>query len=169
MRAKPRDRSRIRGKLGAAVLALFLVAPAARADEPAEIPVVVLETSGPVDPALDLTLKELFGRRGVELARPGAPGHVVARVVVSQLGETASVLVDDPAHQLASVHRDVPRGDSPALFRETLAHVILGAVDPFLPDSRAASTPSSTPTPTPTPTPAPSPAPPARPAPLPTP
>ena len=108
-----------------------MLGPAARAGEPdSGAPVVTLDTRGPADPDLEDTLRELFGRHGVVLARAGASGRVMARVRIEQNSAGAVVVVEDPRHE--TVRREVDRGSSPGLFRETLAPVIAAAGDPLL-------------------------------------
>jgi hypothetical protein len=97
--------------------------------------VVVLDVAGGevTDAELEATLGELLGRLHLDLARPGgaADGRVIAtaRVELSERGAVLTVQARRP--DAAPVRREVERGDSPSLFRETLAHVILGAIEPL--------------------------------------
>src|SRR5262249_37842924 len=43
-----------------------------------------------------------------------------------------NLTVESARGDVPPVRREVERGDSPALFRETLAHVILGAIEPLV-------------------------------------
>jgi hypothetical protein len=97
--------------------------------------VVVLDVAGAegVDAEFEATLGELLGRLHLDLARPGraADARVVAVVRVEPSERGALLTVHANGSDVPPVHREVDRGDSPALFRETLAHVILGAIEPL--------------------------------------
>ncbi len=122
--------------------------------------VVTFEATGAVDPELETTVRELLGRNGLVLVHGASAGKVVARVHVDTNDRGATVVVDDPSGATPTARRDVPAADSPALFRETLAHVILSAVDPFATAAEPKpATPPAEPPPTAPPPPPTSPAP----------
>jgi hypothetical protein len=98
--------------------------------------VVVLDAApgDGVDRELEATLGELLGRLHVGLVRADGVGgaRVVARVHIESSERGALLTVESDRHDVAPVRREIERGDSTALFRETLAHVILGAVEPLV-------------------------------------
>jgi hypothetical protein len=97
--------------------------------------VVVLETTGGdgIDAELDATLSELLGRLRLGLVRAegATDARVVARVQIESNERGATLTVESGRGDAPPVRREVERGDSIALFRETLAHVILGAIEPL--------------------------------------
>jgi hypothetical protein len=107
---------------------LLQSAPRARAEAAT---CVLLESSEPLDPALSATLAELLSRIGVRLVRSAEGGAVVARVRIEPSDEGAWVSVEDTLGRGLSVRREVTRTGSEALFRETLAHVVLSEVEPL--------------------------------------
>ncbi|HEY5372559.1 MAG TPA: hypothetical protein VIK01_02690 [Polyangiaceae bacterium] len=122
-----------------------------------------VELSGDVDKDLEQLLSELLGRSGLTLtwSAPSSEGRVIARVHVKLHDDGALLDVVDPRDTSAARQVSVPRHGTEALFRETLAHVILGNVDPLatLDAERPSTTPSRHGSPTPTvPKPAPPPA-----------
>jgi hypothetical protein len=123
------SRARFRALLEALVCAscLLLAAPAR-----AGAPVVVLEASEALDPALSATLGELLSRIGVRLVRSGEGRDVVARVRIEPRDDGAVVSIDDERGRGLSVRREITRTGTEALFRETLAHVVLSAVEPLV-------------------------------------
>ena len=150
-----------------AALALVWLASSGRAH--AELPgvdehretrrFVKLEASGTdgIDPELEATLAELLGRLHLEIAQPGAEpdGPIVARVRVESSDRGAVLTVESGRPGVMPVRREVVRGDSTSVFRETLAHVILGAIEPLVElDAHAERAPAPPPEPTPEPIPA---------------
>lgn len=119
------------------LLGLAVHAVRARGDAPpagarSERRVVILDTGrGALDAELGDVLAELLGRLHLELVREQpSNASVVARVGIESSDRGAVVTVTASADGTA-LRREVERGDSPAVFRETLAHVILGAVEPL--------------------------------------
>jgi hypothetical protein len=131
---------RLRTLLVVCALCLLRAAPAH-----AEPPVVVLDASEPLDPALSATLAELLSRIGVRLVRSADGRDVVARVRIEASDAGALVRVDDERGRGLSVRREVTRTGSEALFRETLAHVVLSAVEPLTDAPAAAAEPEPEP------------------------
>jgi hypothetical protein len=122
----------------------YLSAPVAAQVDPPEARrevrrVVVLELAGGerggvgIDAELEATLGELLGRLHLDVARSGgaAEGRVVAVVRIEPSERGAVISVQPKRSDAAPLRREVDRGDSPSLFRETLAHVILGAIEPL--------------------------------------
>jgi hypothetical protein len=103
---------------------IVMVAASAQA---AEAKVVSLEIDLDDGATLEDTVRELLGRIGITV---GKGSEVLARVRVEKTDGGARVIVKDGRGD-TSLTRDIPRGESPALFRETIAHVILGAVEPL--------------------------------------
>jgi hypothetical protein len=96
--------------------------------------VVTSEDGPPLDEGLLSALRELFARVGIELvdSDEGKDEGLLARVRIQRDVDAATVRVFSVTDKrLASTHR-VPRGETEALFRETLAHVVLGAVEPLV-------------------------------------
>jgi hypothetical protein len=87
-----------------------------------------------LDPALGDTLHELLSRVHLVIAGMNAEGpRVVATVHIRWDGERALVVAERVQHP-TRVRREVERGSSAALFRETLAHVVLNIVEPWASD-----------------------------------
>jgi hypothetical protein len=122
-------------------LVLLPVAPAF-ADAPAaagsklERRVVVLDAapSEGVDRDLEGTLGELLGRLQLGLVRPDGAGgaRIVARVRIETSDRGATLTIESGRRDVPTVRREVERGESTALFRETVAHVVLGAIEPLV-------------------------------------
>jgi hypothetical protein len=97
---------------------------------------VVLESRlSPADDAgLRQTLTELLGRLDVRVAPEGSLLNepVLAKVTISPTFEGARVMVQPLDPPGPTQRHEVPQASSPELFRETLAHVVLGAVEPLL-------------------------------------
>lgn len=96
--------------------------------------VVTSEDGPPLDEGLLSALRELFARVGLELVETdeGKDEGLLARVRIQRDVDAATVRVFSVAEKrLASTHR-VPRGETEALSRETVAHVVLGAVEPLV-------------------------------------
>jgi hypothetical protein len=86
------------------------------------------------DLALRGALTELLGRIEVRVAPFGSIVNepVLARVTIAPTFDGARVTVQPVDPPGPSVRHEVPESSSPELFRETLAHVVLGAVEPLL-------------------------------------
>ena len=127
----------------AAVGRVPLLFAAEAAEAPAEPRWV--ELSGDVDKDLEQLLSELLGRSGLTLtwSAPSSEGRVIARVHVKLRDDGAVLDVVDPRDASSARQVSVPRHGAEALFRETLAHVILGNVDPLA--TLDAEKPSTTP------------------------
>jgi hypothetical protein len=83
---------------------------------------------------LDATLRELMGRLGLELVSPGErpPETVVALARIRIDRDRAKVIVTDGKRSAEPpMQRDLVRTESSALLRETVAHVLLGLVEPL--------------------------------------
>jgi hypothetical protein len=91
--------------------------------------IVVLEST--LDPELEATLRELFARNDLVLVHDGVVSlpQTLARVSVEVTASSARVIVSSETDGVTQ--REVPRPESAALFRETLAHVILSCVEPL--------------------------------------
>jgi hypothetical protein len=125
--------------LRAAALAVMLTPRSGRADERRasarrpQLVVVDYPNSAFTDPELHAAVRELLSRiqvRAVPLAQ-AAEGEVIAYAHVLMGHDEVSVTVEDARGQHGIARRSVPRGDSPELLRETLAHVLLGLVEPL--------------------------------------
>jgi hypothetical protein len=96
--------------------------------------VVTSEDGPPLPEALLSVLRELFSRVGLVLVEidEGKDEDLLARVRIQRDEDAATVRVFSVTQKrLASTHR-VPRSESDAVFRETVAHVVLGAVEPLV-------------------------------------
>jgi len=93
-----------------------------------------------IDGELEAALGELLGRLRIDLVREGnAPtGRTIARVRVEATDRGAVVVVESARGQVSPVRREVDRDDSRSIFRETLAHVIFGAIEPLANESEPA-------------------------------
>lgn len=82
---------------------------------------------------LQETLRELLARIGLVLvsAQEAHEGRVTARVVIELADDEAHVEVRSTGRDAESFERDVPRGETSSLFRETIGHVVLGLVEPL--------------------------------------
>jgi hypothetical protein len=127
------------------VLLAFVPASHALADAPAPGQHAAVEANGAVvvetagaetrDPALEETLRELLGRLRLTVVFPGdgAPNQPnVARVRMEFFEGGILVIVLDESGRSPPVRRLVPRAESASLLRETVAHVVLGAVEPLV-------------------------------------
>jgi hypothetical protein len=148
-----------------ACLLVMSVAPsAAQADSPKER-LVVLHTRGVDDiaPEFTDTLRELLSRVDMILVTADARNKrpkVVAYVDIEASERGAIVWVSDPKRNLPRLRREVPLSSSRDVFRETLAHVVLGAVETYAADVDL-SEPSQSSAPAPAPAVAPEPTPPS--------
>lgn len=115
---------------------------------------VVLESTASLPPSFDDTLRELLGRLSLLVVRPHeaeAP-RTLARVRVDPATGGVTVLVYRGARGTLFVQRSVPAGDSSAVLAETVAHVVLGAVEPLAQaEPPAAPAPTDVPASTPAP------------------
>jgi hypothetical protein len=95
--------------------------------------VVILETEGAIDPELEATLRELLARNGIELRRVEQvpEGRVIADVRIKGNAREARVSIRSEHTQGSRFERELKRSGSPELFRETLAHLIVTAIDPL--------------------------------------
>lgn len=86
------------------------------------------------DLALRGALTELLGRIEVRVAPFGSIINepVLARVTIAPTFDGARVTVQPLDPPGPAVRHEVPESSSPELFRETLAHVVLGAVEPLI-------------------------------------
>ena len=142
-----RQRTRRRALLGRLRLAGclligagFVCAPrAAHAEERrnsarhAQLVVVDYPNSAFTDPELHAAVRELLSRiqvRAVSVAQAGDP-DVIAYAHISVGRDEATVTVEAAHGERPTARRSLARGDSPALLRETLAHVLLGLVEPL--------------------------------------
>jgi hypothetical protein len=107
---------------------------------------VVLESRfiGSDDVALRQALSELLGRIDVRIAPAGSllSERVLARITIAPASDGARVIVEPVEPPGPVVRHQVPEAASPELFRETLAHVVLGAVEPLL-EAQAEPPPSA--------------------------
>lgn len=135
--------------LGAFLLSAWflVVVDHARASDRVRVVNVSTADGEPIDPALWDTLRELFARVGVSLTAntPNRdPAAIEVRLAARHRG--MDVIVTSAQHE--PVHRRVDASDSDELFRETVAHVVLGMVEPLLDEQRAPPAPGP-PTPPP--------------------
>jgi hypothetical protein len=110
---------------------------------------IVLDSrlTGAIDVELRETLVELLGRLRLRIiaARGRDPDAVLAFVSIEPSAGGASVTVVQTRPPNSRVRRRVENAASPELFREALAHVILGALEPLLELREEAPTPPATP------------------------
>jgi hypothetical protein len=103
--------------------------------------VVTLEATGAFEQGAVLqdTLRELLGRLGLSVDARGTapPDDVLAYVRIDHDEAGANVSVRDARKSGEPARKRVPRSDSTAVFREALAHVVLGAVEPLTTDDAA--------------------------------
>lgn len=136
---------------GPAATAFAQTPPAASASE-APRRVVALDTRGAFEQSavFEESLRELLGRIGLVLdARGSVPrNEVLALVLVEFDDKGAQVTVRRGRTAIESASKRVDREGSTAVFREALAHVVLGAVEPLEAEERDRPPP---PTPTPPP------------------
>lgn len=138
------------GVLALAVLAIAaLLAPGAgRADERrsrshrTQLVVVDYPHGAFVDPELHAAVRELLSRLQVQVvsATQAAGGEVIAYVRIEVGSDAVNVSVEDARGRAPAVRRSVLRGDSDAMLRETVAHVLLGLVEPLAEADRPLAT-----------------------------
>jgi hypothetical protein len=142
----------LRGLLIQLLAAVLLLAPrAGRADERrshargSQLVVVDYAGSAFTDPALYAAVRELLSRIQVQVVSPlqSASGNVIAYAHIVIGADAVKVSVEDARGQNAPVRRSVPRGDSDAMLRETVGHVLLGLVEPLAEASRLAASPQA--------------------------
>src|SRR5262249_31669158 len=142
-------RAELRHRLRGLALALALVsASASIADcpaiafalEPRDRVALQNDLEGPTRALLAASLRELLARLALRLvaAEDASADQSLARVAVRSAGDHVLVSVRTDRTAGAAIHYDIPR-DSDALLSETLAHVILGAIDSERADLGAAS------------------------------
>jgi hypothetical protein len=107
---------------------------------PIETPVLVIDSAGVDDMELPAALRELCSRIGLRVVAPYelAPGKVVLLAHIRADGDELELSVEEAETRKLIGQRRVPRGESQALSRETLAHVLLGLVEPWLERARRA-------------------------------
>lgn len=97
---------------------------------------VVLQTRGVDDivPEFTDTLRELLSRIDILLVTADVRARqssVVAYVDIDASERGATVWVQDPRRKIPRLKREIPLESSRDVFRETLAHVVLGAVETY--------------------------------------
>jgi hypothetical protein len=120
----------------------MLVGSPAAADASPQVPrLVVIDSrlSGVLEFELEEALAELLGRLQLRIVGDGSANTdgVLAVVSIEPSDGGALVTVQETGAPHSRVRRGVERSESSALFRETLAHVILGAVEPMLRTAQA--------------------------------
>jgi hypothetical protein len=136
--------------------AVSTITPPAAAQTGSTVPVdgtVVLHLTGPDDPALRDSIRELLARLHLLVASQapdvdGGPSAAVARVEIDLSSRTdALLLVTDDAGEVR-FRRAVPRDATPAIIREEIAHAVQSAVESALLAARErAARPASPPPP----------------------
>jgi hypothetical protein len=140
-RSRAAIRSAVRwGSLCALVAIAALVAPrASHAEERrertrrAQLVVVDYPNSAFTDPELQAAVRELLSRVQVEVvsAAQAANGEVIAYAQIAVGGEAVEIRVEDARGRYAPARRSLLRGGSDAMLRETVAHVLLGLIEPL--------------------------------------
>ena len=102
---------------------------------------LVLDGSALIDPELPLALGELLGRIHVQLTTTDPPqgARSVLAFVELRRGDGYVEVAFEDARDHTTLNRRVEVSGSAALLRETLAHVILGLVEPLVQKARAAA------------------------------
>ncbi|HEX6242683.1 MAG TPA: hypothetical protein VFZ61_17340 [Polyangiales bacterium] len=120
-------------------LGLALMTATARAEQPPpgrelEIPVLVVDSAGVDDLELPAALRELCSRVGIRVVAPfeAVRGDVVLLAHIRADGDVLQLSVEDAETRRQIGERTVPRAESQAIARETLAHVLLGLVEPWI-------------------------------------
>jgi hypothetical protein len=117
-----------------------LVAPrASRAEERrertrrAQLVVVDYPSSAFIDPGLHAAVRELLSRVQVQVvsAAQAADGEVIAYAQIAVGGDEVEIRVEDARGRHAPARRSLLRGGSDAMLRETVAHVLLGLIEPL--------------------------------------
>jgi hypothetical protein len=84
-----------------------------------------------IDAELEATLGELLGRLRIDVVHSATNRRIVARVRIESSERGAVLTVESGRTDVAPVRREIERSESTGLFRETLAHVIFGAIEPL--------------------------------------
>jgi hypothetical protein len=102
-------------------------------NEPESDRFVVLEAPASIDPELEESLRELLQRNHFRLVHPAVvrASRVFALVRIELHQGDATVTITDGSGKSPAVQREVYGSESAAVFRETLAHIILGSVEPL--------------------------------------
>ena len=102
-------------------------------NEPESDRSVVLEAPASIDPELEESLRELLQRNHFRLVHPAVvrASRVFALVRIELHQGDATVTITDGSGKSPAVQREVYGSESAAVFRETLAHIILGSVEPL--------------------------------------
>lgn len=103
-----------------------------------DTPVLVVDSAGVDDPELPAALRELCARVGIRVAGPfeAVAGDVLLLAHIRSDGDEIELSVEDAHTRRVVGERSVQRVESQALARETLAHVLLGIVEPWLERAR---------------------------------
>jgi hypothetical protein len=103
-----------------------------------ETPILVVDSAGVDDIELPAALRELCGRVGIRVAAPfeAVSGEVVLLAHIRADSDEIELRVEDAQTRRTIGERVVPRAESQALARETLAHVLLGLIEPWLERTR---------------------------------
>lgn len=109
--------------------------------------VLVVDYVGVEDAELPPALRELLGRVDVRVVSrfEPVPGQVLAYARIEVRAAEVDVVLQDATTRASRAKRSVPRGDSRALLRETVAHVLLGLVEPLAEAARLAPPPAPLP------------------------
>ncbi len=114
---------------------------------------MVFELVGPYEhtQALQDGLRELLGRIRLVAVFRDEPsrGPVLGHVRIDFTADDIVVTAEDARHRGPPVRRIVSRGDASNIVRETLAHVVLGAVEPLALGPDPSSPPGARPPPPP--------------------
>ena len=102
-------------------------------NEPESDRFVVLEAPASIDPELEETLRELLQRNHFPSGAPRGGARIPSLCAGSCRATPgdATVTITDGSGKSPAVQREVYGSESAAVFRETLAHIILGSVEPL--------------------------------------
>jgi hypothetical protein len=116
-----------------------------------DTPVLVVDSAGVDDLELPAALRELCARVGIRVAAPfeAVVGDVLLLAHIRADGDEIELSVEDAHTRKLVGERSVQRAGSQALARETLAHVLLGLVEPWIERVRKARTSPPPPPPQP--------------------
>jgi hypothetical protein len=86
-----------------------------------------------VDPELHAAVRELLSRVQLQVvsATQASEGEVIAYAQIDVGSEAVTISVEDARGNTPRARRSVLRGDSSAMLRETVAHVLLGLLEPL--------------------------------------
>lgn len=136
------------GSLYALLAMAALIAPrTSHAEERRErtrrAPLVVVDypNGAFTDPELHAAVRELLSRVQVQVvsAAQAADGEVIAYAQIAIGDEAVEVRVEDAHGRYPPARRSLLRGGSDAMLRETVAHVLLGLIEPLAEANRPAS------------------------------